>query len=151
MVGGTYCEALAVAVNVFFGLPLPLSSFQMLIICVFTDIFDALALVQEQPESAIMSRPPVDRRFNKLVDYKMVIQAYLFYGNICTFSAMLCYFWYLQEEAGLHANCLLFAYNYQTGGNYTCSYDSTVNLTPNQQNEYFIYCSIYLFCFYLNH
>ena len=93
----------------------------MLIISLITDVFDALALAQEQAELAIMTRKPVDRRLNRLVDWKMVVQSYLFMGTLSTFSAMCCFFWYLQAVGGLHADCIFFAWTYGSDNFYTCS------------------------------
>ena len=145
MVGGTYCEMWPVLVNVFFGVPLPLGSFEMITVSIGTDILDALALVQEQPEAAIMTRPPIDRRTAHLVDWRVVVQAYGLLGSICTFSAFLCQFWYYQSK-GLHPNCLFFAWNWGVDDPYTCSADSTVSVsladqlafTSTAQSIYFV-------------
>ena len=43
--GGSWSEIWPVLLNVFFGTPLPLSSFLMIIICCFTDLFPCLSLI----------------------------------------------------------------------------------------------------------
>jgi sodium/potassium-transporting ATPase subunit alpha len=41
-------------------MPLPLSSFLMLVVCMTTDVFGSLALVYEKAEGDVMKRPPRD-------------------------------------------------------------------------------------------
>ena len=135
MVGGTYCEMWPVLCNVFFGLPLPLGSFEMITVSIGTDILDALALTQEQPEAAIMTRPPIDRRTAHLVDWRVVLQAYGILGSITTFSAFLCQFWYYQSK-GLHPNCLFFAWGWGSSDPYTCEADASVSLSAAEQVSY---------------
>jgi sodium/potassium-transporting ATPase subunit alpha len=50
---GSWSEMLPVIANVFLGVPLPLSPFLMIVICILTDLFPSLALVNEQPEDEI--------------------------------------------------------------------------------------------------
>jgi magnesium-transporting ATPase (P-type) len=121
MVGGTYCEVWAVLTNVALAFPLPLSSFQMIFISIGCDILNSLALVQEKPEQAIMQRAPVDRRLEKLVDWRVVLQAYGFFGTIATFAAMFCYFWYFSVAGNVPAGCIFFAYSYQVADPFLCS------------------------------
>ena len=45
---GTWCEMLTILANVLFGLPTPLSSFLMITISVFTDVANALTLINEK-------------------------------------------------------------------------------------------------------
>jgi sodium/potassium-transporting ATPase subunit alpha len=133
MVGGTWSEMWTVVANVFFAVPTPLGSFEEIGVSIGTDILDALALVQEKPEAAIMTRPPIDRRTAHLVDWKVALQAYGFLGFICTFGAFLCQFWYYQSE-GLYANCVFFAFTWENGDPYSCSHDSQmVTLSEEQQ------------------
>ncbi|RSL97536.1 hypothetical protein CEP52_010871 [Fusarium oligoseptatum] len=47
---GSWSEIWPVILNVFFGVPLPLSAFLMIIICVFTDLFLSLSLIMEKEE-----------------------------------------------------------------------------------------------------
>ncbi len=47
---GSFSEILPVLANVILGLPLPLSAFQIIIICVGSDLLVSLALVSEEPE-----------------------------------------------------------------------------------------------------
>ncbi len=58
MPAGSFSEMTPVVANVFFGMPLPLSAFLMVVICIGTDVLPSLALVNEKAESNIMLRPP---------------------------------------------------------------------------------------------
>ena len=133
MVGGTWSEMWTVVANVFFAVPTPLGSFEEIAVSIGTDVLDALALVQEKPEAAIMTRPPIDRRTAHLVDWRVVIQAYGFLGFICTFGAFFCQFWYYQSQ-GLYAKCVFFAFSWGSGNDVTCTHDgNTVDITPDEQ------------------
>lgn len=46
-------RCLPVIANVFLGVPLPLSPFLMIVICILTDLWPSLSLVSEQPEDNI--------------------------------------------------------------------------------------------------
>jgi len=47
-----------VLATVFLGMEQPLSSFMMIYICVATDIFPSMSLIEEQAEADLMKRPP---------------------------------------------------------------------------------------------
>ena len=133
MVGGTWSEMWTVVANVFFAVPTPLGSFEEIGVSIGTDILDALALVQEKPEAAIMTRPPIDRRTAHLVDWKVALQAYGFLGFITTFGAFLCQFWYYQSQ-GLYSDCVFFAFTWENGDDYTCTHDGQMaTLTYDEQ------------------
>ena len=132
MVGGTWSEMWTVVANVLFAMPTPLGSFEEIGVSIGTDILDALALVQEKPEAAIMTRPPIDRRTAHLVDWRVVIQAYGFLGFITTFGAFFCQFWYYQSK-GLYAHCIFFAFNWGDDSDYTCHDSSTADISPADQ------------------
>lgn len=70
------------------GLPQALSSIQMIIICVVTDVLPALSLVHEQPEADLLLRKPRDRKKDRLADGKLLFQAYFFLGIIESLTAM---------------------------------------------------------------
>ncbi|KAK5733505.1 hypothetical protein LTR17_009622 [Elasticomyces elasticus] len=55
---GSWSEIWPVLLNVFLGVPLPLYSFLMIIICVFTDLFLSLSLIMEKTEFDLLSLPP---------------------------------------------------------------------------------------------
>ncbi|KAG6839284.1 hypothetical protein H0H93_005722, partial [Arthromyces matolae] len=55
---GSWSEAWPVVLNVFLGVPLPLSSFLMIIICCFTDLAPCLSLIMEKEEFDLLTLPP---------------------------------------------------------------------------------------------
>ena len=56
--GESFAELLPMLVTIFFGIPQNLSSFQMLIISLFTDIAPSLSLIMEKPETDLLKQPP---------------------------------------------------------------------------------------------
>lgn len=106
----SWSELTPVLANVFLGLPVPLSSFQMIYICVITDVFPSLSLIYEKPESDIMRRPPKKKAKAKLVYWKLLVQAYLVTGNLETFFAFLSYFMYMDWYGGISPSELFLAY-----------------------------------------
>lgn len=63
------------------GIPLPLTVMQILTIDLGTDMMPALGLGTELPEEGIMDRPPRPRNEN-LLNKKLVIKAFLWYGML---------------------------------------------------------------------
>lgn len=68
---GSWSEIWPVLMNVFFGVPLPLSSFLMIIICVFTDLFLSLSLIMEKEEFDLLSLQPRNHKRDYLINLKM--------------------------------------------------------------------------------
>jgi P-type Ca2+ transporter type 2C len=71
-----------------FNIPLALTVKQILAIDLGTDLFPALALGTDKPESDIMKRPP-RRRGARLIDKNLLTRAFLWLGPIET---LLCFF-----------------------------------------------------------
>lgn len=105
---GSFGELLPILANFFLGLPLPLSAFLMICICMLTDLGPSLALVNESPEGPIMLRKPATNP--KLVDWKLFVQAYLFIGMFESLCAFLCFFLYFNEN-NLPPSALFFAFD----------------------------------------
>jgi sodium/potassium-transporting ATPase subunit alpha len=74
--GGCFAELVTVLMAIFIGVPQDLSSFQMLVISLFTDIPPALSLMMEQEETDLLKQPPRAKN-DHLVDWKFLIQARL--------------------------------------------------------------------------
>lgn len=77
-----------IILNTIFGVPQALSSIQMIIICVFTDVGPALSMVFEKPEADLLTRKPRDRKKERLVDIRLLLHAYGFIGILESFTAM---------------------------------------------------------------
>ncbi|RKP19609.1 calcium ATPase, partial [Rozella allomycis CSF55] len=85
---GSFSEILPVLALVFLGLPLALSPFLMIVICVLTDVIGSLALVKEPPEINIMKRKPRNPNKENLVDIKMILIGY-FQTSVHPFTAFI--------------------------------------------------------------
>ena len=95
---GSFSELMPVLLNVLLGLPQILSNIQMILICAVTDVFPAIALCFEKPESGVMTRPPRDKKKDRLIDWRLLLQAYLFMGVLESLCASSMGFWYLQKK-----------------------------------------------------
>lgn len=73
------------------GIPLPLTVMQILTIDLGTDMMPALGLGTELPEEGIMDRPPRSRNEN-LLNRKIVVKAFLWYGLLASAVSMAAYF-----------------------------------------------------------
>ncbi|KAI9832078.1 MAG: hypothetical protein M1826_002406 [Phylliscum demangeonii] len=95
---GTFSELWPVLTSVFFGLPQILSSFLMIIICCFTDCAAATALSYEQPEADVLLRRPRNVKKDRLVDWRLILQFYGFFGTIETLTSFAMSYWYAQRR-----------------------------------------------------
>ncbi len=85
---GSFSELMPIVLNVLTGVPQALSNFQMIIICVFTDVSPALSMVNEKPEADLLLRRPRDRKTDRLINWKLLLHAYFFLGLIETVTSM---------------------------------------------------------------
>ncbi|KAK3057111.1 hypothetical protein LTR09_002150 [Extremus antarcticus] len=106
---GSFSEFWPVITNVLFGLPQILSSFLMIIICCCTDCAAATALAYEKPEADVLMRPPRNAKKDRLVDWKLILQAYGFVGIIETLTSFAMSYWYAQRQ-GLYFSSLWFGF-----------------------------------------
>ncbi|KAI8722028.1 Cation-ATPase-N domain-containing protein [Fusarium sp. LHS14.1] len=95
---GSFSEFWPVMTNVAFGIPQILSSFLMIIICLFTDAMAAIALAYEAPEADVLLRKPRVPGKNRLVDWQLILQAYGVVGFIETAASFAMSYWYLQRK-----------------------------------------------------
>ena len=106
---GTFSEFWPIMTSVIFGLPQILSSFLMIVICCFTDCAAATTLAYEKPEANVMLRPPRNPKKDKLVDWKLLLQAYGFLGMLEAVSSFAMAYWYAQRR-GVAFSVLWFGY-----------------------------------------
>ncbi|ETI22497.1 hypothetical protein G647_06572 [Cladophialophora carrionii CBS 160.54] len=106
---GSFSEFWPVMTSVVFGLPQVLSSFLMIVICCFTDCVAATMLAYEQPEANVMLRPRRDIHNDRLVDWRLLLQAYGLVGILETTCSFAMSFWYLQRK-GLAFGTLWFSF-----------------------------------------
>ena len=107
-------------------MPLALSTFQMIVICVLTDVSPALSLMLEKPEKDLLTRPPRSKNVH-LVNWKLMFQAYLFIGLMQTVFSHLSFVLYLQWYGKFHLNEIFLVFE-----NWTDGYKG---YTSNQLNE----------------
>ena len=131
--GSTWSEMWPVLFNVFLGVPLALSSFQMIILSIVTDVINALALVQEKPEAALMSRPPTVVSDQHLVDWKLLYHAYIELGTICSLSAWFNYIRYFQRR-GIAVSDTFLAWTW--AGSSCCQLSDSACLASDPSNCY---------------
>jgi sodium/potassium-transporting ATPase subunit alpha len=120
---GSFSELWPVMTNVLFGLPQVLSSFLMIIICCFTDAAAATVLVYEAPETDVLLRKPRDLKSDRLVNWRLILQAYGFIGVLETVSSFAMSYWYLQRN-GIAFSELWFKYGALPDGMDQAYYDS---------------------------
>jgi len=97
---------------VLMGLPEALSSVQVLLIDIGTDIWTAIAYALQPAEDKLMSRPPRHPRIEKLANAKLLVYSYCYMGTMQTLSCTA--MWYFvsptirtliqEQEEGVHVN-----------------------------------------------
>lgn len=135
---GSWSEDWPVVLNVFFGCPLPLSSFLMIIICCFTDLACCLTLIFEREEFDLLSLPPRDPKNSHLVNFKLYTQSYLFIGMMETIVAHSMFFFYMWSYAGIPITGMFFAFENYSDGYYGHSQDDLNNFLNTGQCVYFV-------------
>ncbi|KAJ6445169.1 Na/K ATPase alpha 1 subunit [Purpureocillium lavendulum] len=135
---GSWSEIWPVILNVFFGVPLPLSSFLMIIICVFTDLFLSLSLIMEKEEFDLLSLPPRNHKRDHLITIKIYIQAYLFTGFMETCTAHAMFFLYYWKVAGIPIRQLFFLFEGYSEGFHGYTQDQLTQFNATGQCVYFV-------------
>ncbi|PGH07327.1 hypothetical protein GX51_01871 [Blastomyces parvus] len=131
---GSFSEFWPVMANVALGVPQVLSSFLMIIICLFTDAAGAITLAYEKPEADVLLRPPRDPKKDRLVNAKLIFHAYGFIGVYeCALSFIMA-FWYM-ERRGIPFEAMALKY-----GNMDPKYDPdyVVEITNRASSIYFV-------------
>ncbi|KAJ7124432.1 hypothetical protein C8R44DRAFT_980707 [Mycena epipterygia] len=129
---GSFSELIPVLLNVLTGVPQALSSIQMIIICVVTDVLPALSLVYEAPEADLLLRKPRNRKTDRLADVRLLGHAYLFLGLLETLTSMTAAFYF-----GFQRNGVPFSALWRKYGTSTVDPDLLVELTNQAQSLYF--------------
>ena len=134
---GSWSEIWPVLMNVFIGVPLPLSSFLMIIICVFTDLFLSLSLIMEKEEFDLLELPPRNTKRDHLINLKIYGQSYLFIGVMETICAHAMFFLYMYKHAGIPFHALVFAFEAYSDGFYGYTEAQLVRFNTVGQCVYF--------------
>jgi sodium/potassium-transporting ATPase subunit alpha len=135
---GSFSELMPVLSTAFLGLPAPLSSFLMIIICCGTDIFPSLSLIYEQGESDVMHRKPRSVTKDRLVNYRVLSHAYIFLGFLECFSAFGMWFYYMHVYGGFKVGDLFFLFNSYTAGFYGKTQEELNEIMYTAQCVYFV-------------
>ena len=110
--GGSMAELIPVLFAMFLGIPQNLSSFQMLIICLFTDVLPCLSLIMEKPETNLLQKPPRSSVTDRLVDWKLMLQAYIFMGVYISVVSQFLNFYYFYAYANISPDEILFSFEH---------------------------------------
>ena len=106
----------------------------------------SLAMVTEKPERDIMSRAPAIRSKDHLLNWKLLLHAYMFVGNLECFTAFFCYCYYWIDN-GVPFYSFMFTYeNFLDNPLPPFTRDELVVMTSAAQCIY--YCSMCLFQFF---
>lgn len=95
---GSFSELWPVMANVVLGVPQVLSSFLMIIICLFTDAAGAITLAYEKPEVDVLLRPPRNAKRDRLVNGRFILHAYGFVGVYECLLSFVMAFWYMSRR-----------------------------------------------------
>ncbi|KAJ1915893.1 hypothetical protein H4219_004080 [Mycoemilia scoparia] len=135
---GSFSELLPILINIFLGVPLPLSAFFMIVICVLTDVACSVTLISEKPESDILKRPPRDAKKDRLVNFKFIAHCYFFLGMIEFICAHAMYFFYMYHYHGIPMSKLLLAFDKWTDGFMGYTKDQLDDFWYTGQSIYFV-------------
>jgi sodium/potassium-transporting ATPase subunit alpha len=135
---GSWSEIWPVLMNVYFGVPLPLSSFLMIIICCFTDLLCSLALIMEKEEFDLLTLPPRHHKRDHLINFRIYAQSYLFVGVMETITAHAMFFFYMWKHAGIPIGNLFFAFENYTEGFFGHTQAELTHFNNTGQCVYFV-------------
>ena len=113
---GSFAEVVPIVLNIYLGVPLPLSAFQMICICVLTDMGPSLAMMLEKSEGDILEKPPRVVGRDHLVDKKLLLYAYFFLGVFESAFSIVMYFLYLGLYGKFSPGQIFLAYDKWTEG-----------------------------------
>lgn len=134
---GSFSEITPVILNVFFGVPLPLSSFLMIIICIFTDLFLSLSLIMEKEEFDLLELPPRNHKKDHLINLRIYGQSYLFVGVMETIIAHAMFFYYMSKQ-GFSIGELFFVFERYDAGFKGYTSDQLAHFNSTGQCIYFV-------------
>ncbi|KAJ3236078.1 hypothetical protein HDU81_011195 [Chytriomyces hyalinus] len=125
MPAGTYTEFVAVLMNVFFGMQVPLNSYLQVFFSIFHDVSMSMGLMFEQPESDLMLRKPRNARTDRLTDWRFFLQVYGFIGLVMWTCSLGSAFLFMRNN-GIGLSSLVFVFE-----NWSFSGDSLAYVLQN--------------------
>jgi len=135
---GSWSEIWPVLMNVYFGVPLPLSSFLMIIICCFTDLLSSLSLIMEKEEFDLLTLPPRNHKTDHLINFKIYAQSYLFIGVMETITAHAMFFFYMWKHARIPVGSLFLAFEKYSDGFFGHTQAELTHFNNTGQCVYFV-------------
>ncbi|KAJ1911429.1 hypothetical protein H4219_005946 [Mycoemilia scoparia] len=135
---GSFSELMPMLFNMLFGVPLPLSPFLMIVICMLTDVWVSISLMFEAAESDIMTRRPRNPKKDRLVNWRFFLQVYGFIGVFQCLFAHIIYFTYMHKYGGFSIHQLFFAYNKWTAGFGGKTQEELNDLLSTAETSYFV-------------
>ncbi|CAF1046094.1 unnamed protein product [Rotaria sordida] len=143
---GSWSQIWPVFFCLWFGIPLALPAFYATVFCMLNDVFMSLAMVAEKAECDIMSRPPSIRSKDHLLNWKLLLHAYMFVGNLECFTGFFCFCYYwIDNDVPFYS----FMFTYEKFGIDPVtpySIEQLTKMTYVSQSIY--YCSLCLFQFF---
>ncbi|KIK92632.1 hypothetical protein PAXRUDRAFT_829776 [Paxillus rubicundulus Ve08.2h10] len=115
MPAGSYTEFMAVFTNVVLGMQLPMTTYQQVCFCITNDVVMSICLMYEKPEADLMLRKPRNARTDRLTDWRLFVQVYLFIGLMLWPSAMAMWFLYMHQQGLGFYNVILVYNRWQDG------------------------------------
>ncbi|KAI6118465.1 calcium ATPase transmembrane domain M-containing protein [Pisolithus sp. B1] len=112
---GSYTEFMAVLSNVLLGMQIPLSSYLQVCFSITNDVVMSISLMHEKAEADLMLRKPRNARTDRLTDWRLFFQIYLFVGLMAWPCAMSMWFVYMHQQ-GLGFYDVILVYNKWKGG-----------------------------------
>ncbi|KAN0079890.1 calcium ATPase [Tylopilus felleus] len=101
---------MAVLSNVLLGMQLSMTTYQQVCFCITNDVAMSISLMYEKAESDLMTRKPRNARTDRLTDWRLFVQVYLFIGLMLWPCAMGMWFFYMQHQ-GLTFYDVILVYN----------------------------------------
>ncbi|CAF4812261.1 unnamed protein product [Rotaria sp. Silwood1] len=143
---GSWSQIWPVFFSLWFGMPLALPAFYATVFCMLNDVFMSLAIVAEKPECDIMSRPPSIRSKDHLLNWKLLLHAYMFVGNLECFTGFFCFCYYWIDN-GVPFYSFMFTYEkFGIDPSTPYSIEQLTYMICVSQSIY--YCSLCLFQFF---
>ncbi|KIM59522.1 hypothetical protein SCLCIDRAFT_1217646 [Scleroderma citrinum Foug A] len=134
---GSYTEFMGVLANVVFGMQIPLSSYLQVCFSISNDVIMSISLMYEKAEADLMLRKPRNARTDRLTDWRLFFQIYLFIGLMSWPCAMGMWFLYMKQQ-GLGFYDVILTYNKWADGWQGFSIDQLTTFVNQGQCVYYV-------------
>ncbi|KAG2112905.1 hypothetical protein BD769DRAFT_1630105 [Suillus cothurnatus] len=134
---GSYTEFMAVVANVVFGMQIPLSSYLQVCFSITNDVVMSISLMYEKAEADLMMRKPRNARTDRLTDWRLFFQIYLFIGLMAWPCAMSMWFVYMDQQ-GFGFHDIFLVYNNWTAGYHGFTGDQLTHFVSVGQCIYYV-------------